>query len=74
MAVLSLDGRHGAVRVSLRICDSESKACPEELALLGLWQLLQCIINAALGYKHSVSVHAGSLQTGQYFQQSSSYD
>lgn len=50
--------------------DSNSKACPKELALLGLRQLLQCIINAALGhtFEHSVSVHAGSLQNGQHFQ------
>lgn len=52
------------------IHDADSKACPKELALLDLWQLLQCIINAALGYsfKHSVSVQAGSLQNGQHFQ------
>lgn len=52
------------------ICDSDSKGYPKELALLDLWQLLQCIINAALGYsfKHSVSVRAGSLKNGQYFQ------
>lgn len=52
------------------IHDSNSKTYPKELALLHLWQLLQCIINAALGcsFKCSVSVQAGSLQNGQCFQ------
>jgi len=55
-----LSGCHSRVR------DADSKAHPKELAPLDLGQLLQCIINAALGYsfQHSVSVHTGSLQNG----------